>query len=103
MKALRPHRGKRTRFAVRVAQWLYVALERLLWLNGADMRPRTLLARKEHSIAGCQRTAGCGTRRTFPNSSAELWQLGTAMDLEGMSRSARIPPTPPAALTGDRR
>lgn len=56
----------------------------LLWLNGADIRVRTLLERKD----ALYRTLPANRRVRYathiPNRSADLWQLATAMDLEGI-------------------
>lgn len=56
----------------------------LLWLDGADFRPRALLQRKD----ALHRTLPANRRIRYaahiPDSCADLWQMAVAMDLEGI-------------------
>ncbi|MGZ5257779.1 MAG: ATP-dependent DNA ligase, partial [Burkholderiales bacterium] len=55
----------------------------LLWLNGADFRPRPLLERKQalkRTLPGNRRIRYTG----HLDSSADLWRLAVQMDLEGI-------------------
>jgi bifunctional non-homologous end joining protein LigD len=56
----------------------------LLWLNGADFRPRPLLERK----AALYRTLPANRRiryaAHFADSSTDLWELAVQLDLEGI-------------------
>lgn len=56
----------------------------LLWLNGADFRPRALLERKAalYSTLPANRRIRYATH--INDSCAELWQLANDMDLEGI-------------------
>lgn len=56
----------------------------LLWLDGADFRPRALLERKAalyHTLPANRRIRYAGH---FADSSCELWQLAVQLDLEGI-------------------
>ena len=56
----------------------------LLWLNSADFRTRTLLERKDVLYRTLPASRRVRYATHILNSSAELWQLATAMDLEGI-------------------
>jgi bifunctional non-homologous end joining protein LigD len=62
----------------------------LLWLNGADSRPRSLLERKD----ALHRTLPANRRiryaRHLSKSSSDLWRMSVQMELEGiMAKDAR--------------
>ena len=56
----------------------------LLWLNGADFRPRPLLQRKDalHRVLPANRRIRFATH--IPDSCSELWKLANEMELEGI-------------------
>jgi bifunctional non-homologous end joining protein LigD len=56
----------------------------LLWLNGADFRPRPLLQRKDalHRLLPANRRIRFATH--IPDSCSDLWELAESMELEGI-------------------
>jgi bifunctional non-homologous end joining protein LigD len=56
----------------------------LLWLNGADLRDRTLLQRKDALYRALPANRRIRYARHVSNSSSEVWKLAVQMELEGI-------------------
>jgi DNA ligase-1 len=56
----------------------------LLWLNGADLRPRPLLERKAALLGIVPGNRRIRYARHMPDSSRELWVMANELELEGI-------------------
>jgi ATP-dependent DNA ligase len=64
----------------------------LLWLNGADFRPRPLLERKDALHRALPANRRIRYTRHLSDSSADVWRLAVQMDLEGIvAKDAQSP------------